>query len=88
MKFIVRDEADYLFAVTSYEYLKSAVSPEALARTAFILQPMDAVGLDTRDALLDRLRWLQETVQARRHWFFRPLPQTHVLIYGVERRAV
>ncbi|MBW3625315.1 MAG: hypothetical protein KY468_18110, partial [Armatimonadetes bacterium] len=59
-----------------------------MERCAFVLQPMDAVGRDDRDALLERLKWLQETVQTQEHWFFRPLPQLHVLLYGAEERGV
>lgn len=88
VKFVIRDEEDYAYALTVYERLASHLAAHELDRCAFVLQPMDAVGRDDRDSLLDKLRWLQETVQDRRHWFFRPLPQLHVLLYGAERRGV
>jgi 7-carboxy-7-deazaguanine synthase len=88
VKFVVRDEADYAYAQSVYERLSGEVPVAAMERCAFVLQPMDAVGRDDRDALLDRLLWLQETVQRRKHWHFRPLPQLHVLMYGSEKRGV
>lgn len=88
VKFVIRDETDYDYALSVYRRLEGDVSPEAMARCAFILQPMDHVGTDDPSSLLQRLKWLQEAVQQRGHWFFRPLPQLHVLLYGAERRGV
>jgi 7-carboxy-7-deazaguanine synthase len=88
VKFVIRDEADYDYAFSIYRRLETELSAQAITRCAFILQPMDDVGHDDSTSLLLRLRWLQETVQERGHWFFRPLPQLHVLLYGAERRGV
>ncbi len=88
MKFVIRDEADYEYALGTYRRLAEDLPSDAMDRCSFILQPMDAVGQDDVTALLRKLRWLQETVQERGHWFFRPLPQLHVLLYGAERRGV
>ncbi len=88
VKFVARDEADYEFAVAAYRRLEADTPPETLSRCAFIVQPLDAVGRDTPETLLERLRWLQEMVTARGDWFFRPLPQLHVLVYGATARGV
>ena len=88
VKFIIRDEADYVFAAATYTRLAEDLTRETLEGCAFVLQPMDAVGRDDPASLLAKLQWLQETVQRRGHWHFRPLPQLHVLLYGAERRAV
>ena len=88
VKWIVRDDSDYEFALETYRRLEAALPDERMSECAFILQPMDAVGREGRAELLGRLRWLQETVQQRGHWFFRPLPQLHVLLYGAETRGV
>jgi 7-carboxy-7-deazaguanine synthase len=88
VKFVVRDEEDYAYADAMYRRLAGEVPVVALERCAFVLQPMDAVGRDDRDALIERLRWLQETVQRRGDWHFRPLPQLHVLMYGSEKKGV
>jgi 7-carboxy-7-deazaguanine synthase len=88
VKFVIRDETDYEYALRTYHRLEEGAEPETLRRCAFIVQPMDAVGQDDRASLLNRLLWLQETVQKRGHWFFRPLPQLHVLLYGAEARGV
>lgn len=88
VKFVIRDETDYAFALRTYERLAEDIPSSALSRCAFVLQPMDAVGREDRDTLLTRLLWLQEAVQERGHWFFRPLPQLHVLLYGAEKRGV
>jgi 7-carboxy-7-deazaguanine synthase len=88
VKFVIRDETDYRFAEETYLRLNEDLGAVALRRCAFVLQPMDAVGSDDATSLLNRLRWLQETVQERESWFFRVLPQLHVLLYGAERRGV
>lgn len=88
VKFVVRDEADYGYALGMYRQLEEELNRLELQRCAFILQPMDAVGQDDIASLLRKLKWLQETVQEHGHWFFRPLPQLHVLLYGAERRGV
>ncbi len=87
VKFVIADEGDYRFACEVYRQLSDQIG-DCVNRVQWVLQPVDKVGLDTRETLLQRLQWLQERVLEDQQFQFRVLPQLHILVYGSSRRGV
>jgi 7-carboxy-7-deazaguanine synthase len=79
VKTLISDRRDYEYAIKVNEKVKQA-------RCRQILQPLNLVGQDNTQDLIDKLKWIGDLVLSDRRWYnVRVLPQVHVLLWGNKR---